>query len=134
MDGPKDQKRSIREGDSLNVRFVILYTGYYTRDDRNFPCFSFNRRVTLRYLKISEEFLDPISFFFFFFLSFSRNLHREYIDFDPSRCKQSINTSVIRAQTRIELAKDGARERISDRGPRVHICQPDTIFKQEEQT
>lgn len=131
MDGPKDQKRSIREGDSLNVRFVILYTGYYTRDDRNFPCFSFNRRVTLRYLKIR---ISRSNFFFFFFLSFSRNLHREYIDFDPSRCKQSINTSVIRAQTRIELAKDGARERISDRGPRVHICQPDTIFKQEEQT
>lgn len=132
MDGPKDQKRSIREGDSLNVRFVILYTGYYTRDDRNFPCFSFNRRVTLRYLKIRIS--RSNFFFFFFFLSFSRNLHREYIDFDPSRCKQSINTSVIRAQTRIELAKDGARERISDRGPRVHICQPDTIFKQEEQT
>lgn len=132
MDGPKDQKRSIREGDSLNVRFVILYTGYYTRDDRNFSCFSFNRRVTLRYLKIRIS--RSNFFFFFFFLSFSRNLHREYIDFDPSRCKQSINTSVIRAQTRIELAKDGARERISDRGPRVHICQPDTIFKQEEQT
>lgn len=70
MDGPKDQKRSIREGDSLNVRFVILCTGYYTRDDRNFSCFSFNRRVTLRYLKISEEFLDPISFFFSSFFLF----------------------------------------------------------------
>lgn len=97
------------------IVFVILYTRYYMRsiwDDRSFSCLNFNRDSS-RYVtfKASEEFIDP----FFSLFSFSRNLHREYIDFDPFRCKQSINTSVIRAQTRIELAKDGAREQISER-------------------
>lgn len=51
VDGPKDQKRSIREEDSLNVRFVILYTGYYVRDDGNFSCLNFEIRLEIRSLR-----------------------------------------------------------------------------------